>query len=130
GNGTVKKIIIGCRNGDKYCGSGFGNYILIQHNAEYATEYAHISSLEKSIKVGSKVRQGQVIAYVGTTGLSTGPHLHYGVIYKGERINPSKFKSVSLVKLKGRELLDFMAERDRINLLRATAVNLNLNGEK
>lgn len=126
GNGTVKKIIIGCKNGDRYCGGGFGNYISIQHSNSYITEYAHISRIESGLRVGSKVKQGDVIAYVGTTGLSTGPHLHYGVIFNGERINPAKIKSIPLKKLSGKSLLEFVDTKDTINSLRATAINQNL----
>lgn len=126
GNGIVKKIITGCRVGDRYCGGGFGNYISIKHNSIYTTEYGHISRIGKNIRAGSKVKQGQVIAYVGTTGLSTGPHLHYGIIYKGERINPARIKTTSTIKLTGKNLLNFIDERDKINTLRLTAINQNI----
>ena len=126
GSGTITKIVTGCRVGDKYCGGGFGNYISIKHNNTYTTEYAHISRIAKNMRVGKKVQQGDVIAYVGNTGLSTGPHLHYGVIYKGERINPSRLRSTPLKRLSGKELLNFTNTRDVINSMRANAVNQNL----
>jgi murein DD-endopeptidase MepM/ murein hydrolase activator NlpD len=126
GSGTVEKVTVGCKNGDKQCGGGFGNYILIKHNASFSTEYAHISRIATNIRTGTKVKQGQTIAYVGTTGLSTGPHLHYGVIYKGSRINPSTIKSIPLTKLSGKNLLDFLEEKEKINMLRSSATNQNV----
>lgn len=67
---------------------GYGKYIRIKHTNEYSTCYAHISRFNNNLKLGSKVKQGQVIAYVGSTGAATGPHLHYEVIYKGKHIDP------------------------------------------
>lgn len=125
GSGVVKKVITGCKVGDRYCGGGFGNYIAIEHNKTYTTEYGHISTIAKNIRPGVRVKQGQVIAYVGNTGLSTGPHLHYGILFKGNRVNPSSVKTISSIKLTGKELLKFLTERDRINTLRLTAINQN-----
>ncbi len=127
GNGTVKKVVTGCKVGDRYCGGGFGNYILVQHNNSYSTEYAHLSQTAKDIRVGVKVKQRQIIGYVGVTGLTTGPHLHYGLLYKGERINPSKVKTNPLIKLIGKDLINFVEERDKINNLRLTAINQNVS---
>lgn len=126
GNGKVVKVVNGCKNGDRYCGGGFGNYIAVKHNNNYTTEYAHISRMARNIKVGASVQQGDIIAYVGTTGLSSGPHLHYGVIFNGKRINPASIKNTPLKRLSGKELLSFVDTRDRINLLRSTAVNQNM----
>jgi len=67
---------------------GYGNFISIRHNEVYTTEYAHLSAFAKGIKVGATVKQGQVIGYVGTTGHSTGPHLHYQIKYYGKLVNP------------------------------------------
>ncbi|HWL70202.1 MAG TPA: peptidoglycan DD-metalloendopeptidase family protein [Geminicoccus sp.] len=97
---------------------GYGNYIRIRHNAEYATAYAHMSRFAKQLKVGSKVRQGEVIGYVGTTGLSTGPHLHYEVLHQGAQINPLSVKQNVAEELSGKELARFKAERDRLDALR------------
>ena len=129
GNGTVTKVVTGCRVGDRYCGGGFGNYISIKHNNTYTTEYAHISRVARGMRVGKKVKQGEVIAYVGNTGITTGPHLHYGVIYKGERINPSRLRSVPMKRLTGKELLSFNDTRDRINIMRVNALNQNVLAE-
>jgi murein DD-endopeptidase MepM/ murein hydrolase activator NlpD len=79
GNGTVKEA--GVRG-------GYGNFLHIQHNATYSTAYGHILRFAKGIRPGSKVKQGQIVAYVGSTGVSTGPHLHYEVRKHGQQINP------------------------------------------
>lgn len=97
---------------------GYGNYIRIRHNAEYATAYGHMSRFAKQLKVGSKVRQGEVIGFVGTTGLSTGPHLHYEVLRQGSQINPMSVKQNFAEELGGAELAKFKAERQRIDGLR------------
>lgn len=108
----------------KYWG-GFGNYVRIRHNKDYETEYGHMSRFHPQVVVGTRVRQGQVIGYVGSTGLSTGPHVHLGVIYKGKRINPSRVKSVSEVKLTGKKLAKFGVERDKINTYLKNTPNQN-----
>lgn len=105
--------------------STWGNYIRIRHNKDYSTEYAHANSFRRGFKVGSRVKQGDVIAYVGNTGRSTGPHLHYGVIYKGKRINPGKVKTVSSIKLRGKELKRFKSMVDRVNSYRRNTPNQN-----
>lgn len=110
--------------------STWGNYVRIRHNAGYETEYAHASKIASGIKPGVKVRQGQVIAYVGTTGRSTGPHLHYGVVYNGERINPDRVKSLPSTKLIGKDLISFTQEADRIDLYRLNIPNQNLKLKK
>ena len=85
--------------------SGYGNYIRIRHNNIYSTAYAHISKFPKNIKVGSRVKQGEVIAYVGNTGVTNGPHLHYEVHKHGVQINPQSLKLTSFgEKLAGNEL--------------------------
>ena len=83
GNGIIDYI---GRNGS------YGKYIRIRHNNEYKTAYAHLSNFKKGITKGKRVNQGEVIAYVGTTGKSTGPHLHYEILYKNKQINPMKMK--------------------------------------
>jgi murein DD-endopeptidase MepM/ murein hydrolase activator NlpD len=102
GDGEVE--VIG-RNG------GYGNYVRIRHNRSTASAYAHLSRYAAGLQPGSRVRQGQVIGYVGSTGQSTGPHLHYEVIVAGRQINPLSIKSADAEPLSGRELQAFMAAR-------------------
>jgi murein DD-endopeptidase MepM/ murein hydrolase activator NlpD len=83
GSGTITRA--------KWCGGG-GNCIKIKHNSTYETIYAHMRNFAKGIKVGRKVKQGQIIGYVGSTGMSTGPHLHYEVIINGKKVNSQKLK--------------------------------------
>ena len=92
----------------------YGNYVRIRHNARYATAYAHMKRI--ATRRGRRVRQGQVIGYVGTTGRSTGPHLHYEILLGGRRTNPLTVKMPSGRKLKGAELArfqDIRADLDR-----------------
>tara|TARA_B100001123_G_scaffold444452_1_gene593340 strand:- start:1177 stop:2514 length:1338 start_codon:yes stop_codon:yes gene_type:complete len=98
GNGTIEYA---GRNG------GYGKYIRIRHNGSYKTAYAHLNNFNKGISKGVRVNQGQIIGYVGSTGLSTGPHLHYEIIYQGKPINPLKMKLPSTKTLKGAELEKF-----------------------
>ena len=94
---------------------GAGKYIRIRHLNGYKTSYSHLSKYASGIQKNVKVRQGQVIGYVGNTGLSTGPHLHYEVIFNGKRINPMKMKLPSGKQLKDKNLEIFLAEKNRIN---------------
>ena len=107
GSGTITRA--------RWCGGG-GNCIKIKHNSTYETIYAHMKSFAKGIKEGRKVRQGQIIGYVGSTGLSTGPHLHYEVVVNGKKVNSQKLKlpSGKILKGKAREL--FELERIKIDL--------------
>ncbi len=102
---------------------GYGNYIKIRHNAQYSTSYAHASRFNKRFRLGSRVKQGDVISYVGTTGRSTGPHLHFEVIKNGNHINPSSVKSSSGIMLKGSDYKEFVKVRDRIENLRKNIPN-------
>ena len=79
--------------------SGHGNYIKIRHNASYETLYAHMSRFAKGVVVGTTVKQGQTIGYVGSTGLSTGPHLHYEIIKDGKHVNPMTVKLPAISNL-------------------------------
>lgn len=90
----------------KYNG-GYGNYIKIRHNSEYSTAYGHMWKFAKGIRPGTRVKRGQVIGYVGSTGLSTGPHLHYEVIRNGKRINPVTIKAATGNNLAGKDLKKF-----------------------
>jgi murein DD-endopeptidase MepM/ murein hydrolase activator NlpD len=94
GNGIVKKA--------GWCGGG-GNCVKIKHNSTYETVYAHMSKFARGIKKGVRVKQGQTIGYVGSTGKSTGPHLHYEVIVNGKRVNSQKLKLPSGKILKGKD---------------------------
>lgn len=96
----------------------FGNYVRIRHANGYETAYAHLNGFARGIRAGARVRQGDIIAYVGTTGRSTGPHLHYEVHFKGQPVNPQKLKIATGIELKGAELARFKAERDRIDAMR------------
>ena len=84
-----------------------GNYIKIRHNSEYSTAYGHMKSFAKGIRPGVRVKQGQVIGYVGSTGRSTGPHLHYEVVQNGRRVNPLKIKAAAGENLAGNNLTKF-----------------------
>lgn len=85
---------------------GYGNYVEIQHNKNYSTLYAHMSKFA-NLALGAKVKQGQVIGYVGDTGTATGPHLHYEVIVNGRKVNPAKFSIPKNPPLSGKELARF-----------------------
>jgi len=89
----------------------YGNYVRIRHNPTYSTAYAHMSRIGRGIKRGARVSQGQVIGYVGMTGLATGPHLHYEVLINNVQVNPLGVKLVSGQKLRGAELANFERER-------------------
>ena len=96
----------------------FGNYVRIRHSDTWATAYAHLHNFAKGIRPGVRVTQGQVIGYVGTTGRSTGNHLHYEVHKNGKQVNPMKMQQPPLAKLAGADLKAFEKERDRIDSLR------------
>ena len=98
-----------------WCGGG-GNCVKIKHNSTYQTVYAHMSKFGRGIKKGVRVKQGQIIGYVGSTGLSTGPHLHYEVIKNGKKINSQKLKLPSGKTLKGDERKQFELDRIKIDL--------------
>ena len=105
GNGTVIKA--------GWCGNG-GNCVRIRHNSSYTTGYGHLSKF--ATKTGRRVRQGQIIGYVGNTGMSTGPHLHYTVKYNGKFINSQKLKLPSGKVLKGENRKFFEVERIKLDV--------------
>ena len=107
GSGTVTRA--------RWCGGG-GNCVKIKHNSTYETVYAHMKSFGKGVKEGRKVKQGQIIGYVGSTGLSTGPHLHYEVIVNGKKVNSQRLKLPSGKILKDRERSEFEIKRIKIDL--------------
>tara|TARA_Y100000590_G_scaffold457670_1_gene610791 strand:+ start:76 stop:1380 length:1305 start_codon:yes stop_codon:yes gene_type:complete len=92
----------------------YGKYIRIRHNGSYKTAYAHMKNFKKGLSKGSRVNQGEIIGYVGSTGRSTGPHLHYEVIYQGKQINPKKMNLPSGKILEGKELENFKKEMKKI----------------
>lgn len=95
----------------------FGNYVRIRHNNQYATAYAHMNSIAKNTRKGGRVKQGEVIGYVGTTGRSTGPHLHYEVLANGKQVNPRDVKFPTGHKLSGQELANFRENTKQIELI-------------
>ncbi|WP_181704472.1 M23 family metallopeptidase [Chthonobacter rhizosphaerae] len=97
--------------------SGYGNYIVVKHANGYETAYGHMSGFAKGMKKGMKVRQGQVIGYVGSTGLSTGPHLHYEVLVNENYVDPMRIKLPQGRTLDGSVLTSFEQERERIDTL-------------
>ena len=99
----------------RWCGGG-GNCVKIKHNSTYQTIYAHMKSFARGIKEGRRVKQGQIIGYVGSTGLSTGPHLHYEVIVNGKKVNSQKLKLPSGKILKGKVREEFELARIKIDL--------------
>lgn len=99
--------------------SGYGNWLRIRHSGQWDTGYGHISRYAKGIKPGVRVRQGQVVAYVGSTGLATGPHLHYEVWLNGQRVNPIGAKVPQGTILAGGELSRFKAQRNHIDQMLA-----------
>ena len=108
GSGTITKA--------KWCGGG-GNCIKIKHNSTYETIYAHMKSFAKGISVNKKVRQGEVIGYVGSTGMSTGPHLHYEVLINGKKVNSQRLKLPSGKTLKNEERKKFEIHRIKTDVL-------------
>ena len=106
----------------RWCGGG-GNCVKIKHNSTYSTVYAHMSKFARGIKEGVKVKQGQIIGYVGSTGLSTGPHLHYEVIENGKKINSQTLKLPSGKILKGKERKLFEIEKIKINVLKSELID-------
>ena len=110
GDGTITMI---GRHGN------YGKYIRIRHNSTYNTGYAHLNGYAKGMKRGKRVRQGQVIGFVGSTGMSTGPHLHYEVMRGSARINPMTLKLPAGRKLEGRELAAFQRQVQKITILLA-----------
>ena len=104
-----------------WCGGG-GNCVKIKHNSIYQTVYAHMSKFGRGIKRGVKVKQGQIIGYVGSTGLSTGPHLHYEVIENGKKINSQKLKLPSGKILKGEQRKRFEVDKIKIDVLKSNLI--------
>ena len=104
-----------------WCGGG--DCVKIKHNSTYQTVYAHMSKFGRGIKKGTRVKQGQIIGYVGSTGMSTGPHLHYEVIENGKKINSQKMKLPSGKILKGDERKKFEVAKIKIDVLKSDLVS-------
>jgi len=106
----------------RWCGGG-GNCIKIKHNSTYSTVYAHLKNFARGVREGVRVRQGQIIGYVGSTGMSTGPHLHYEVIVNGKKINSQTLKLPSGKILKGKERKLFEISKIKLNVLKSELIN-------
>lgn len=113
GNGTVIK---------SEWDSGYGRRVELQHTNGYVTAYSHMSSFAKGIAPGRRVQQGQVIGYVGNSGLSTGPHLHYEVIINGSFVDPLKIRLPRGRELEGRGLVEFKRQREQVDELMSHSV--------
>jgi len=113
GDGVIKKA--------GWCGGG-GNCVVIRHNSTYQTVYAHMSKFAKGIRSGIRVKQAQVIGYVGSTGKSTGPHLHYEVIVNGEKINSQTLKLPSGKILKGNDRKIFETKKIKLDVLKSEKI--------
>ena len=109
----------------RWCGGG-GNCVKIRHNSTFQTVYAHMKNFGRGIKEGVRVKQGQIIGYVGSTGKSTGPHLHYEVIENGKKINSQKLKLPSGKILKNNERKLFEVEKIKLDVLKSELI-LGLN---
>ena len=105
----------------RWCGGG-GNCIKIKHNSTYETIYAHMKSFARGIKEGVRVKQGQIIGYVGSTGKSTGPHLHYEVIVNGKKVNSQKLKLPSGKILKGNTRKMFEVAKIKLDVLKSELI--------
>ena len=113
GDGVIKKA--------GWCGGG-GNCVVIKHNSTYKTVYAHMSKFANGIRSGVRVKQGQTIGYVGSTGKSTGPHLHYEVIVNGKKINSQTLKLPSGKILKGSERKIFETQKIKLDVLKSEKI--------
>jgi len=105
----------------KWCGGG-GNCVKIKHNSTYETIYAHMKNFAQGIREGVRVKQGQIIGYVGSTGKSTGPHLHYEVVKNGKKINSQKLKLPSGKTLKNNERKAFEVVKIKLNVLKSELI--------
>jgi murein DD-endopeptidase MepM/ murein hydrolase activator NlpD len=110
GNGVLEKVGLE---------GGYGKYIRIKHNNGYETAYGHMSAFAKGMEIGKRVRQGQVIGFVGSTGMSTGPHVHYEILVNGRFVDPMRVKLPRGRALEGPMELNFEKERDRLDAMMA-----------
>lgn len=100
--------------------NGYGNFIKIRHNSEYETAYGHMHKFASGMRPGVKVKKGQIIGYVGSTGRSTGPHLHFEILRKGQRIDPLKAKVATGNDLTGNQLVEFKRIVKKVDNIKAT----------
>ena len=105
----------------RWCGGG-GNCIKIRHNSTYETVYAHMRNFARGIKEGLRIKQGQIIGFVGSTGKSTGPHLHYEVIKNGKKINSQTLKLPSGKALKNKERQEFEVNKIKLDVLKSELI--------
>lgn len=119
GNGTVLKA---------ERSSGYGNHVEIQHANGYVTTYSHMIGFARGVAEGARIRQGQVVGYLGATGLATGPHLHYEVIVNGRFVDPMRVKLARSRDVTGPQLSEFKKEHDRIETLMSSAPNAPRDG--
>ena len=105
----------------RWCGGG-GNCIKIKHNSTYETIYAHMKNFARGMKEGVRVKQGQIIGYVGSTGKSTGPHLHYEVVINGKKVNSQKLKLPSGKTLKGNKRKIFEVTKIKLDVLKSELI--------
>ncbi len=101
-------------------GGSYGNYIRIQHTSKYSTAYAHLTGFARGVAKGARVRQGEVIAYVGATGRATGPHLHYEVLVGGQQVNPRGVRLPAGETLAGDDLRAFKLRLQEVEAMRAS----------
>ena len=113
GDGVIKKA--------GWCGGG-GNCIVIKHNSTYQTIYAHMSKFASGIRTGVRVKQGQTIGFVGSTGKSTGPHLHYEVVINGKKVNSQTLKLPSGKVLKGEQRKIFETKKIKLDVLKSEKI--------
>ena len=114
GNGVLEKV------GTE---GGYGKYIRIKHNNGYETAYGHLSAFAKGMEPGKRVRQGQVIGFVGSTGMSTGPHVHYEILVNGRFVDPMRVKLPRGRSLEGQMMASFEKERDRVDQMMTSRGN-------
>jgi murein DD-endopeptidase MepM/ murein hydrolase activator NlpD len=112
GNGEIEKIGLE---------GGYGKYVRIRHANGYETAYGHMSAFARNLEEGTHVRQGQVIGYVGSTGLSTGPHVHYEILINGRFVDPMKVKLPRGRVLEGPLLASFEEQREKLDQVLARA---------
>ena len=105
----------------RWCGGG-GNCVKIKHNSTYQTIYAHMKNFARGIREGIRIKQGQIIGYVGSTGNSTGPHLHYEVVKNGKKINSQKLRLPSGKILKGKERAIFEVQKIKLDVLKSELI--------